>query len=95
MTEIWPVTVSKDRYNGVYSKALWLAFCLEPCEVPEEPWGDDVTAGVYWREHPYVELIGKGSTMEEAVADLNLKHVEIVHKYHLTQGFCEWCGSWR
>ena len=44
----YPLTVAKDRYSGAYSGGEWLAFPLDPAEVPEEPWHDDVSAAGYW-----------------------------------------------
>ena len=44
----YPLTVTRDRYTGVYSGGEWLAFRLDPTEVPLEPWEDDVTAASYW-----------------------------------------------
>jgi hypothetical protein len=71
---IYPVTVVMDRYMGTYSGAQWLAFNLDPCDVPEEIGGDDPTETIFWREHDAENLpIGKGETPDQAIADLKEK----------------------
>lgn len=32
--ELYPLTIIKDRYSGVYSGGKWLAFNLDPEEIP-------------------------------------------------------------
>lgn len=71
---IYPVTVVMDRYCGTYSNAKWLAFNLDPCQVPDEIGGDDPTETIFWREHNDAKLpIGKGNTPDAAIVDLKEK----------------------
>ena len=71
---VYPVTIVMDRYQGTYSNALWLAFNLDPSEIPDEIGGDDPTETIFWREHDDMKLpIGKGDTPNAAIADLKGK----------------------
>jgi hypothetical protein len=71
---IYPVTIVMDRYNGIYSNGIWLAFNLDPCDIPDEIGGDDPTEMIFWREHDETKLpIGKGATPDEAIEDLKKK----------------------
>ena len=63
----WPCVIVADRYTGTYSGALWTAFALE--EIPEGCRADDVTCQDFWCE--MTDPVGKGSTPDEALADLN------------------------
>ena len=59
-----PVTVVKDQFNGVHSEGTWLAFNLNPGDLP------DLTP-LFWLYYNPVELpIGKGSTPDAAYESL-------------------------
>lgn len=76
--EVYPVTITPARYNGIYSGALWHAWALRPWKVPREAYGSDTTCGSFWGVHfPKDEhenadqyIIGMGATREEAYEDL-------------------------
>lgn len=70
--EIYPLTIVRDRYNGVYSGGKYLAWHCEPYEVPDVIFSDDVSCSYYWGNvNPY--LVGKGDTPKEALDDLRRK----------------------
>jgi hypothetical protein len=84
--EGYPLTLAKDRYTGVYSGGEWIAFALEPHEVPAEPWGGDVTAASYWGSGEVLKggvlpqdqprnprFVGRGGTPEAAMSDLGTR----------------------
>ncbi len=68
---IRPLTIISDRYGGCYSDASFLAFNLEPWDVPKGvSWGGDVDCAEFWEDESYQYIIGKGDTPEEAINDL-------------------------
>ena len=70
---IYPLTIVKDRYGGGYSKGYYLAFNLEPWDVPEDINGSDVDCICFWDEEAKEFAIGKGDTAQEAIDDLARK----------------------
>jgi hypothetical protein len=89
---IYPLTVTVDRYSGAYSKGKWLAFALDPEDIPKDPFGDDCVVMEFWcGDEKDKYLIGKGETIEKAIADLDAKHIE---KHHVpNERFCPKCGE--
>ena len=70
---IYPLTIINDRYCGCYSGGEYLAFNMEPWQVPRAVDGGDVDCTVF-RDDEYKEYaIGKGDTIQEAVDDLKSK----------------------
>ena len=74
-TDIYPLTVVADRFNGTYSNGKFTAWNCNPCNVPEEIytrddafyfWSDVYTNG-YDRDVPN---FGIGNTIEEAISNL-------------------------
>ena len=70
---IYPLTIVKDRYGGGYSKGHYLAFNLEPWDVPEDINGSDVDCICFWDDDAKEYAIGKGDTAQEAIDDLARK----------------------
>ena len=71
MDDIHPLTIISDRYSGCYSSGKYLAFNLEPWDVPREVDGSDrVCARFWWSDDCKKFVIGKGDTPEEAYCDL-------------------------
>ena len=68
---IYPLTVIADRYDGYYSGGNFLAFKLEPKDVPSEPLEDSMACANFWRNNSLP--IGKGSTPELAIMDLKIQ----------------------
>jgi len=71
-TEIYPLTVVKDRYNGEYSDAKYLAFNLSPWDVPCDIAEDDTDTEFFWGGSGAHDTynIGKGNSPESAILDL-------------------------
>lgn len=46
--DIYPLTITKDRYTGTYSGGEWTAWNCDADEVPEEIACDDVTCCEFW-----------------------------------------------
>lgn len=70
----YPTTIIKDRYNGTYSNAEWLAFPMDFWDVPDEVEGGDGECMMFW--DTYKEPVGKGDTPEDAYKDLILRMEE-------------------
>ena len=69
--DIYPLTIIRDRYNGVYSKGKYLAFNTDYYDIPQEIDGDDVECFDFWYSlEPNKYIIGKGNTIEEALENL-------------------------
>lgn len=64
----YPCTITLDRYGGTYAGALWLAWPLQPHEIPPDPFRDNLTAAAFWDE--YEGIVGRGHTPAAALADL-------------------------
>ena len=95
--DIYPLTVIRDRYNGTYSGASYLAFNLDSNFVPSEVHGSDTTCSYFWDlidEGNFVEgevaydyrdvvkYVGKGATIEDAVIDLYRKMKDGGEKFY-------------
>lgn len=64
----YPTTIIRDRYDGTYSGAEWLAFPLDYFNVPDEVDGGDPECMMFWDS--YDGVVGKGDTPQEAMGDL-------------------------
>lgn len=71
--DIFPLTIVKDRYMGVYSGGLFTAWNMYSECVPEEISDDDCTTFDFWNNDSKRYIIGIGKTPDEAVRDLYLK----------------------
>lgn len=60
MSDLYPVTITQARYQGVYEGGKWLAFHADPADVPAEAFADDITCSAWWGE--YGEDVGTGDT---------------------------------
>ena len=69
--EIYPLTITADRYNGAYSEGKFIAWNLLTEDVPDGAEGDDVDCHSFWLNNEIV--CGKGRTVSEALADLYIK----------------------
>lgn len=69
--KIYPLTVIPDRYGGAYSEGGYLAFNLDPNEVPEDVYGDDTACMMFWCRNSLP--VGKGQTPYEAIKNLYKK----------------------
>lgn len=68
MKDLWPLTVSRTRYQGVYEGGDWIAFHLLPEDVPHGPWGDDLTCVAWFGESKVA--YGVGATPAAAIESL-------------------------
>ena len=95
--DIYPLTVIRDRYNGTYSGASYLAFNLDSNLVPSEIHDSDVPCSYFWdliNEGNFVEgkvardyrdivkYVGKGASIEDAVIDLYRKMKDGGEKFY-------------
>ena len=95
--DVYPLTVIRDRYNGTYSGASYLAFNLDSNLVPSEVHDSDVPCSYFWdlidegnfvegkvaRDYrDIVKYVGKGVTIEDAVIDLYHKMKDGGEKFY-------------
>ena len=69
--EIYPLTITADRYSGTYSGGNFIAWNLDADEVPDDIYSDDCGCHHFWNHNEIV--CGKGRTVSEALADLYVK----------------------
>jgi hypothetical protein len=62
----YSITIIRDRYNGTYSKGIWIAYPHDG-EIPDGPQDDDLSAMEFWNQDP---LVGRGDTPNKALRDL-------------------------
>ena len=72
INEIYPLTIIRDSYNGVYSGGCYLAINLNYDEIPIEISGSDIPCLEWWKENKYI-LVGKGYDITSAIFDLVVK----------------------
>lgn len=65
MNEIYPLTIVRDRYTGVYSGGKYTAWNLNPQFIPHAIVEDDVTCRIFWIEN--IIPVGVGETINEAI----------------------------
>lgn len=80
--DIYPLTIIKDKYTGVYSGGQYTAWNVALSEVPKQIQEDDVACRDFWSygnpPRYYIDeyskqsrlVIGVGNTIEEAISDL-------------------------
>lgn len=71
LDHVYPLTVVRDRYAGIYSGAKYTAWNLECSEVPMEIRADDCTCAWFWSGNR--TLVGFGDTPNDAEFDLYSK----------------------
>ena len=64
LDEVWPATIVRARYGGMYEPGVWLAFPSHPDALPIEWDAAEVIASSYCEDHSHE--IGSGSTPDEA-----------------------------
>jgi hypothetical protein len=80
-SDLYPVAVIQDRYQGTYSNGEWLAICragMDEDGISRISWlstfgpgADDVEAADFWSSPP--SWIAVGATPNQAVANLIAK----------------------
>ena len=73
----WPTVIVKDRYDGTYSGAEWVA--LPSMQIPLSMYFGDITAAKFWKE--YDEPVGRGNTPQEALEALEYEVAKLIEKY--------------
>jgi hypothetical protein len=68
LEDVWPVTIVRARYGGIYEPGVWLAFPSHPDALPIEWDAGDIIASSYYEDHSHE--IGGGSTPDEAYENL-------------------------
>ena len=68
---LYPVTLIRTRYGGIYEGGEWAAFPIHSDEIPVEVEGDDVTCATWWSE--FGHAVGVGASPDAALADLEEK----------------------
>lgn len=73
--EIYPLTIVRDRFSGVYSGGEYTAWNLEFNEIPIDISLCDSICMDFWDNDDKLNhyVIGKGRTSSEALADLYIK----------------------
>lgn len=66
--DIYPLTIVRDRYNGTYSGGTFTAWRKYPDSIPSDIDDSDVPCMLFWND--FKGIVGKGYTIDEAVADL-------------------------
>lgn len=64
----YPVTIIRDRYNGIYSGGDWMAFPLRIDEIPVAVNSNDEECVAFWEN--YAEPYGLGESPDAALSDL-------------------------
>lgn len=80
MTNIYPLTIIKDRYNGCYSGGKFFAFNQEHGGIPDFVGSDDGSERNGWDELRTTNAnnicFAVGNTIEEAVENLRTRMIE-------------------
>jgi hypothetical protein len=66
-----PIIIIQTRYGGTYEGGRWAALYYHPHDFPDEAWGGDTVAAVWWVDH--AREVGVGETPDEALEDLRRK----------------------
>ena len=72
--EIYPLTITADRYSGTYSGGDYIAWNFDAIDIPEDVNAGDEFCWDFWEKNKIV--CGKGRTVSEAIADLYVKMKE-------------------
>lgn len=81
--DIHPLTIITDRYGGIYSGGKYLAFNMEPWQVPKGVDGSDIDCAEFWDDNCKEYLIGKGDTIQEAVDNLKSKLDASIYAFNI------------
>ena len=72
LVQKYPLTIVRDRYNGVYSGGRFTCWPLPYHAIPREADGRDMECQRFWDYYDKSE-VGVGNTVEKAVKDLERK----------------------
>ena len=88
---VQPVTITPDRYGGLYSGGAWLAFPPTTSKVPEGPFSGDVFAETWWGQLGDVP-VGRGDSPDQAYDDL-VRRLEVIGPTRIRKS-SELSGTW-
>lgn len=71
-SDLYPITIITARYGGSYEGGRYCAFHSYPSDIPWDAVGNDISCCAYWGSTA-VELVGRGSTPNRALADLQAR----------------------
>lgn len=69
--KIYPLTIIRDRYNGVYSGGVYTAWNKYWSDIPDSVAGDDISCCEFWSRTK--TIVGLGLTPNLAEYDLMQK----------------------
>jgi hypothetical protein len=69
--EVFPVTIVRARYGGIYEPGRWLAFPRDPDQLPVEWQDEGLPCRDFWLA--WSEPVGGGDTPNDAYSDLVCK----------------------
>lgn len=76
--DLYPVTIARSRYGGIYEPGAWVAFAAHPEDLPPDWHADDVSCASFFGER--AEQIGGGPTPQAAYEDLLRRLAERRHQ---------------
>lgn len=75
--EIYPLTITLDRYNGTYSGGKYTAWRLRTWDIPEKASSDDVDCFEFWNYEADGFPVGVGDSPEAAIESLRRKLLQL------------------
>lgn len=84
INEIYPCTIIKDRYYGIYSGGKWTAWNIDAGDIPSGQKENDMSCAEFWDDFNSDRIgtnnwfgqkvfVGKGASPSEALEDLARK----------------------
>lgn len=70
----YPLTIIRDRYCGIYSDSIFLAFPYSYETLSPDINGDDINCINFWEE--YSGIVGKGNSPESALINLRTQIIK-------------------
>jgi hypothetical protein len=56
---LYPVTMIRTRYGGIYEGGEWAAFPIRFDDIPPEVDGDDAACATWWADFAYAVGVGR------------------------------------
>lgn len=74
---LYPITMTRSRYGGLYSGGTFMAFPLPPDEIPREVRGDDVECLTFFKQ--YTGVYATGDFVNGTIKQLSSTQSRIQH----------------
>jgi hypothetical protein len=74
---LYPITMTRSRYGGLYSGGTFMAFPLPPDEIPREARGDDVECVTFFKQ--YTGVYATGDFVNGTIKQLSSTQSRIQH----------------